>query len=80
MPLSVHRRALERAILLAGGEEALSARLRVDAAAVRFWRNGDAPIPGDAFLRIVDFLVEHSLDDLQRPPRGSDSTTRKSGG
>ena len=81
MPLSVHRRALERAILLAGGEEALSARLRVDAAAVRFWRNGESPIPGDAFLRIVDFLVQHSLDDLQRPPPpGSDSTTRKSGG
>lgn len=81
MPASVHRRALERALRLAGGEEALAVRLRVDAATVRFWREGLSSIPGDAFLRIVDFLVEHSLDDLQRPPPpGSDSTTRKSGG
>lgn len=69
--ISVHRRALERAILLSGGEEALAKHLHVDPAALRFWRLGDAPIPGDAFLKIVDLLVERSMAELRpRAPAG----------
>lgn len=63
----VHRRALQRALELTGGVEPLAVYLKVPVNAVQFWLNGNSPLPGDVFLRIVDLVLDHSMMELHPP-------------
>jgi hypothetical protein len=67
MPTAVHKRALQRAVELAGGVEPLSIHLHVPATAIRFWLNASSPLPDDIFLKIVDLLLDRSLSELYPP-------------
>jgi hypothetical protein len=67
MPTAVHRRALRRALELAGDVDALARQLKVPSTAVRFWANGSQALPPDIFLKIVDLLLDHSMAELQPP-------------
>ena len=69
MPAGVHRRALQRALELAGGAEPLARQLGVAPSAVRFWLNASSPLPGDIFLKVVDLVLDHQA--ASRPPGGA---------
>lgn len=70
MPTEVHRRALQRALELAGDIDALARHLKVPSTAVRFWVNGSQPLPPDIFLKIVDLLLDRSMAELHPPAMG----------
>lgn len=65
-------RALVVAAQLIGGSEALSNYLGVARRDVLAWMKGDAQPPVDAFLRVVDVLLDHvartSADEQTTPP------------
>jgi hypothetical protein len=65
VPKTLHIRALQRAAELLGGQEALALYLHVGPLAVRFWISGSAPVPADVFIKVVDLLVDHSIDEIQ---------------
>ena len=79
MPAAVHKRALQRAIDLAGGTEPLARYLKVSPTAVKFWLNASSPLPDDMFLKIVDLLVERSLMELKPAASESAQPARTSG-
>jgi len=47
---------------IAGGAEALAKALSVPAPALRMWLAG-RPVPSEIFLRAVDIIVQHDIDD-----------------
>ena len=61
--VTVHTRVLHRACQIAGGVEKLAARLRVPAATLYRWLDGDGRPPAPVFLRAVDIVM---------PPWGAD--------
>ncbi len=63
---SVHTRALQRAADLFGGAGALAKQLNVSRVRIDVWLRGDAPVPGDVFLAVVDILLEHGVGALQK--------------
>ena len=65
MPTAVHKRALQRAIDLAGGVEPLARHLKVPPTTLKFWLNVSSPLPDDMFLKIVDLLLDRSMMELQ---------------
>jgi hypothetical protein len=69
VPTAVHKRALRRAIELAGGLEPLARQLKVPASAVRFWQGASGPLPDDIFLKIVDLVLDRSLSEIPPTPR-----------
>jgi hypothetical protein len=79
VPAAIHKRALQRAIDLAGGVDPLAKQLNVPSTAVRFWLNGSSPLPGDVFLKIVDLILDRSLTELRPPPAQNGAPARDSG-
>jgi hypothetical protein len=67
MPAAVHKRALRRAIELAGGIDPLAQQLHVSPTAVNFWLNSSGPLPDDIFLRVVDQVLERSPSEGKLP-------------
>ena len=65
MAYGVRARALRRAAQILGGEIQLSRYLRVSVLSVTVWMAGAEPPPTDVFLRAVDVIVDHDLDDLR---------------
>jgi hypothetical protein len=63
---TLYARALRRAAEIIG-EETFVARLGVSKTQLRFWMQGLGEPPSEVFLKIVDILDEHSLDELRRP-------------
>jgi DNA-binding transcriptional regulator YiaG len=61
----LHALALRRAAQLSGDEDALAARLHVPIYLVRAWLAGKQPIPASVFLRVVDLLIESTLESLR---------------
>jgi DNA-binding transcriptional regulator YdaS (Cro superfamily) len=59
---SVQRRSLHRAAEIVGGPAALARTLGVPEPALRMWLDG-RPVPPDIFLRAVDIIIEHDIDD-----------------
>jgi hypothetical protein len=66
----VHIRALQRAAELFGGAEGLAKRLNISRVRIDVWLRGDAPIPGDVFLAVVDILLAHGLATLKKSDAG----------
>lgn len=61
---SVQLRAIRRASEVLGGEDKLAERLGMPLSAIHLWCEGTALIPTDIFLRLVDIIVEQTIDDL----------------
>jgi hypothetical protein len=59
---SVQRRSLHRAVEIVGGPAAMAKTLGVPEGALRMWLDG-RPMPSDIFLRAVDIIVQHDIDD-----------------
>jgi hypothetical protein len=77
VPTAIHKRALQRAIELAGGVEPLAAHLKLPPTAIRFWLNASSPLPDGIFLKLVDLLLDHSTTELQ-PPTKAGAPVRRS--
>ena len=61
---TVYTRVLHRACQVAGGVEALAARLRVPAPTLYRWLDGESDPPTSVFLKAVDIVLpEWSADD-----------------
>jgi DNA-binding transcriptional regulator YiaG len=63
---TLYARAIRRAAEITG-EADLALQLGVTSAQLRFWIQGAAVPPGDAFLKVVDILGDHALHELKRP-------------
>ena len=61
-----YRRTLEYALAIAGGELALSVRMKVSLATLKNWRNGVSPVPDRAFLDAVDVIVKATPAEIAR--------------
>jgi hypothetical protein len=57
--------ALHRAAKIAGGPAPLRRYLNVSAVCLAMWMSGGAVLPDDAFLKLVDLIVERDLSDLK---------------
>lgn len=58
MAASVQKRALQKAIELAGGRRALAERLGVKAGDIEKWTSGRAEVPRETFLRLVELIID----------------------
>lgn len=65
----VYLRTLERAVQIAGGEQALALRLKVTPSHLALWLRGLEEPTTEAFLRAVDLVSEHSIAQLARRPQ-----------
>ena len=54
----IQMRAVERAVEIAEGIEALAAWLDVPPVAVAAWIQGTSEVPSGAFLRVVELIVD----------------------
>lgn len=73
---TVWARTLRRAAELSGGELLLCTRLNVRPTDLTAWLNAQAKPPPEVFLKAVDIIGEHDLDELakrQRPAGHSKS-------
>lgn len=77
MPYTVQTRALEQALEILGSADALGAYLGASPRDLEAWLGGEAPLPGDAFLRIVDLLHERQLHDLSAEPTVAPGAPRR---
>jgi hypothetical protein len=55
----IHMRAVERAVEIAEGIEALAGWLGVPPVAVAAWIHGTSEVPPGPFLKVVELIVEH---------------------
>ncbi len=69
MPTPIHKRALQRAVEIAGGSDQLARRLALAPTHIAMWLSHEYQVPGDVFLQVVDFLVEHSLNEVTAAKR-----------
>lgn len=69
---TVYMRAFIRAGELAGGVEPLADQLHLPKAQVSRWMSGSDNVPTDAFLKVVDFLIDcdlrHMRDAAKKTP------------
>jgi len=61
---TVHARTLKRAAEITGGEEELARRLKVTPSHLELWIRGLESPPGDVFLKAVDIVTEHDLQQM----------------
>ena len=64
---TVHARTVRRAAEIAGGVEGLAAQLEARADFLQKWMEGQLQVPQEIFLRCVDILNAHQLDELSGP-------------
>jgi DNA-binding transcriptional regulator YiaG len=58
---TVYRRTLARAIEVAGSDEKLARFLRLPLADLQKWSRGEADLPSQVFLALVDIVASNSL-------------------
>jgi DNA-binding transcriptional regulator YdaS (Cro superfamily) len=61
---TVHARTARRAAEIVGGLEALAAQLDVRDENLKKWLEGQLPVPQEIFLRCVDIVNAHQLDEI----------------
>jgi hypothetical protein len=61
---TVHARTVQRAAEIVGGIELLAGQLDVSDESLKKWLEGELPIPQDIFLRCVDIVNAHQLDEI----------------
>jgi hypothetical protein len=65
MASRVHMQALRRAADILGGPTQLRDHLKVSALVLTLWMSGALAMPNDAFLKVVDLIVERDISDLK---------------
>jgi len=78
MAASVQIRALQKAIELAGGRRALAERLGVGSKELEKWLAGKADIPRDAFMRVVELIIDELAPDAGADESGDPPAPRSS--
>jgi hypothetical protein len=63
--MDVRTAAIRRASDILGGQQQLRTYLGVSAIALTVWITGVEEPPTDVFLRTVDVIVQHELDELR---------------
>ena len=66
MRSALQKSALQRAADITGGPAPLRRYLNVSAVCLAMWMSGGAVLPNDAFLKVVDLIVERDLSDLKK--------------
>jgi len=66
----LRRRALERAMTIAGGAKALRSRLNVAEHQLQFWLQGRAKVPDEVFDAAVDLILEDDIARAAQDRRG----------
>ena len=61
---TVHARTVRRAAEIVGGLEALAAQLDVRDENLKKWLEGQLPVSQEIFLRCVDIVNAHQLDEI----------------
>jgi hypothetical protein len=61
---TVHARTVGRAAEIVGGLEVLAAQLDVRDENLKKWLEGQLPVPQQIFLRCVDIVNAHQLDEI----------------
>lgn len=61
---TVYIRTVSRAAEIAGGIGQLGLRWRVPLELLMSWLEGRIPIPEDIFLRAVDIVIAHEIDEI----------------
>ena len=61
---TVHARTLRRAAEIVGGIELLAGQLDVRDENLKKWLEGTLPVPEEIFLRCVDIVNAHQLDEI----------------
>jgi hypothetical protein len=64
---TVQARTVRRAAEIVGGVEGLAAELEVRDEFIKKWMEGRLPVPQEIFLRCVDIVNAHQLDELSGP-------------
>jgi DNA-binding transcriptional regulator YdaS (Cro superfamily) len=78
MAASVQRRALQKAVEIAGGRRALAGQLGVNAADIEKWMSGNAEVPRDVFLRLVELIIDELTPDADASESGDPPAPRSS--
>ena len=68
---SVRTAALRRACDILGGPSQLRRYLGVSAIALGVWISGSEPPPVDAFLKAVDVIADHNIEEFRRKAAGA---------
>jgi hypothetical protein len=64
---TVYGRTVRRAAEIVGRVEELAAQLEVRDEFIKKWMEGQLPVPQEIFLRCVDIVNAHQLDELSEP-------------
>ena len=64
---TVHVRTVRRAAEIVGGVEELAAQLEVGDESIKKWMEGQSSVPQEIFLRCVDIVNAHQMDELSGP-------------
>lgn len=78
MAASVQIRALQKAVELAGGRRALAERLGVKAADIEKWLSGRAEVPREAFLQVVELIIDELTPEGDAADAGDPPAPRSS--
>ena len=72
---TVQARTVRRAVDIAGGVNLLAAALDVREENLRRWLEVQLPVPQEVFLKCVDIINAHQLDEISGPndPRPQDN-------
>jgi DNA-binding transcriptional regulator YdaS (Cro superfamily) len=79
---TVRAQAVRRACEIVGGVAILATQFGVSAEDLNSWGKGIKPVPQEVFLRVVDIIAAHELDEISnadpyikiRPPTKPDDT------
>ena len=61
---TVHAVTVRRAVEILGGVELLAAQLDVGDENLKNWMEGQVPVPQEIFLRCVDIVNAHQLNEI----------------
>ena len=78
MANAVRLHALVRAVAMLGSIDALARHLEQPVWRVELWLRGSVSIPPDAFMKVVDLLLERELSQMKEEA-GRDYAERESG-
>ena len=79
MAVSVYSRALQKAVELVGGREALARVLQVPKAEIDRWIADQAKPPREIFLRIVDLILDETSPSSDHDPQDAPPSRDASG-
>ena len=62
----LYRATLRAAVVIAGGEVALSVHLKVPVETLKFWLDNNVPVPVTAYLGAVDVITSDKIPDQRQ--------------